>query len=150
VKGKFIIRSEEHRQGAIEAIRSLELDPVHELVIRPYHKDRSAEQNSLYWKWLTVIGDHLGEPKDALHETYKDRWLVSIYERDNPDYAEMIQALRAVWHKGMKTEAVNLRKKVVAMTSTTTATVKQMNEYMTSIERHAAELGVRLPFPEDQ
>lgn len=146
---KLIIVSEEHRTRLITIIKSLALTPVQEVVIRGHKKDRSAEQNALLWKWYTIISNELGESKESTHERYKDAFLVQIYERDEPDYAEMINSLRAVWKQGMKTEAVALRKQIVALTSTTTASVKQMSEYMTEIERHAATLAIMLPRPED-
>lgn len=148
MKQTLIISSEELRARAITILGALPLTPVHELVIRERQKNRSLDANALYWKWLTVIGNELGESKEEVHERYKDGFLVQIYERDNPEYAEMIQSLRSIWSQGMKTEAVSLRKKIVALTSTTTANVKQMTEYMQSIEHHAASLGIRLPHPE--
>jgi hypothetical protein len=150
VKQSIVIISEEHRNRVLAIIKALPLDPKHEVAIREKVKDRSADQNALYWKWLTVIGNDLGESKEDVHERYKDKFLVHIYERDNPDYAEMVQALRAIWSQGMKAEAVSLRKKIVALTSTTTATVKQMTEYMTEIERDAAKLAIKLPFHESE
>jgi len=150
MKQDITITTEEHRQQALATIRDLPLAPVHKISIREYKKDRSASQNRLYWQWLTVIGDGLGEPKEEVAERYKDKFLVNIYERDNPDYAEMIQSLRSIWQQGMKAEAVNLRKKIVALTSTTTATVSQMAELLTSIEHDAVSLNICLPHPEDQ
>lgn len=149
MKNKIVLSSLELKHRAAQIINSLPLDPVHEVIIREHKKDRSADQNSLYWKWLTVIGADLGESKEELHERYKGEYLVNIYERDDPDYAEMLQTLREVYREGMRDEALNLRKKIVALTSTTTATVHQMSEYMTEIDRHAVELGIRLPSPED-
>lgn len=146
---KIIILSEEYRNRVMMIIKALPLAPVHEVIIQEHGKDRSKEQNALYWKWLTIIGNELGETKEDIHERYKDKFLVNIYERDNPEYAEMIQALRTVWQQGMKKEAVSLRQKIVALTSTTTATVKQMSEYMENIERDAADLAIMLPHPED-
>lgn len=149
MKAKLKIVGEVQRSHAIELLRAIPLDIVHTVEIRQYKKDRSASQNSMYWQWLTIIGNELGESKETLHERYKDDFLVQIYERDNPEYAEMIQSLRGVWKAEMKNEAVALRKQIVALTSTTTATTVQMSEYMTSIERKVAELGIMLPHPED-
>jgi hypothetical protein len=146
-----VLKSEELRRRAQEVISALSLDPVvWEVVIRPHKKNRSLDANACYWKWLTVIGADLGESKDELHNRFKEKWLVSIYERDDADFAEMLQSLRAVYRQGMKTEALALRKRIIALTSTTTATVAQMSEYMQSIEHFAAETGIRLPFPEEQ
>jgi len=147
---KIILISDEHRKRAVTIINALPLLPVQEITIREHKKDRSADQNSLYWKWLSTIGTELGESKESVHERYKDAYLVNIYERDDSDYAEMIQSLRSVWKSGMKTEAVQLRKRIVALTSITAANVKQMTEYMTEIERHAASLAIRLPHTEDE
>lgn len=148
MKTTIILKTEELKRRACTIIEALPLDPLHEVVIREKQKNRSIEANALMWKWLTVISADLGMSKDELHEVYKDRWMVSIYERDDPEFAEMIQSLRNIWTQGMKTEAVNLRKRIVALTSTTTATVKQLNEYLKNIEHEAASLGIRLPFNE--
>ena len=150
MKRKIIIVSEEHRARAVAIINSLPLDPVQEIIIRERKKDRSADQNSLYWKWLTIIGNELGEGKEDLHERYKDKFLVQVYERDNDEYAGMIQALRNVYQHGLRQEALSLRRKIVSLTSTTTATVKQMAEYLQNIERDAATLAIRLPTMEEQ
>jgi hypothetical protein len=149
MKTTIILSSAELKRRAVAVIETLPLDgPVHEVVIRPYKKNRSLEQNAFYWDILTIIGNALGESKEAVAERYKDKFLVQIYERDDPEYAEMVQSLREVWKQGMKKEAVNLRKRIVSFTSTTSANVSQMAEYLTNIERDAASLGIRLPFNE--
>jgi len=149
MKQTIAITSNEHRKRAITIIESLPLDLPHEIVIRERKKDRSLEQNALMWKWYTIIAGELGETKEAIHEHYKAKYLVNIYERDNQDYAEMIRSLRMVWRSGMKKEAVDLKSKVVGLTSTSTATVKQMTEYLDCIEHDSAGMGIRLPMPED-
>jgi hypothetical protein len=148
VKTTIILSSAELKRRAVAIINGLALDPVHEVVIREHKKNRSLEQNAFYWEILTIIGNALGESKEAVAERYKDKFLVQIYERDDPEYAEMVQSLREVWKQGMKKEAVNLRKRIVSFTSTTSANVSQMAEYLTNIERDAASLGIRLPFYE--
>jgi len=149
MKAKLVIISPEVKARAVAIISALPLDVVHEVIIREYKKDRSAEQNALYWQWLTIIGNELGESKESVHEDMKGRFLCNIYERDNPDYAEMLNTLRTIYREGMRDEALSLNKKVIALTSTTTATVKQMSEYMAAIEHHAASLAIRLPFPNE-
>lgn len=147
MKTKLTISDKSSKTAAIRIIESLPFEPLHEIDIREYKRDRSLEQNALYWKWLTVIGNELGEDKNELHEMFKDKFLVSIFERDNPEYAEMIKSLRNVYRHGMKAEALALRKQVVALTSTTSCNVAQMTEYMDSILRHAAGLNIVLPVP---
>jgi hypothetical protein len=147
----IILKDESLRRRVLEVVGAIALDgPLMEVVVREHKKNRSLDANALYWKWLTVIGAELGESKDELHERFKEKWLVSIYERDDPDFADMLQSLRAVYRQGMRTEALALRKRIVVLTSTTTATVAQMAEYMQSVEHFAAETGIRLPFPEEQ
>lgn len=143
------IVGELQRRTAADYLAAVPLLPLHEVIIREVKKGRSLDANALMWQWLTVIGNELGESKELVHERYKDKFLVQIYERDNPEYAEMIHALRSVWQQGMKTEAVSLRKKIVALTSTTTATTHQMSEYMSAIEHDAAGLSIMLPFPNE-
>jgi len=145
MNNKIIIYSEELRNRAIAVIYSLPLDKVHEVIIKPHKKDRSLDQNALYWKWLTVIAADLGETKEDVHERYKGKYLVNIYERDNPEYAEMVQSIRTIWRQGMKKEATALRNSIVSLTSTATATVPQMSEYMNAVEQDAIKLGIRLP-----
>jgi hypothetical protein len=149
MKQRIIITSEELRNRAFEVLSALPLVPVHEIDIREYKKDRSVAQNRTLWLWLSIIGNELGESKEELHEKYKDKFLVNIFERDNQDYAEMVGSLRNVYRHGLKDEAVALRRRIVALTSTTTATVAQMQEYLQNIERDAANLGIRLPCPEE-
>lgn len=149
MKTTIIIRSEEHRQRALNLIRLAPLEPLLEVTVKEHKKDISAGQRALYWQWLTVIGSYLGESKETLHERYKDRFLTIIYERDNPEYAEMISSLREVYRQGMKEAALSLRKQVVCLTSITTATVAQMSEYMNDIEMDASSMAIQLPHPDD-
>lgn len=150
MKHTIIISSPELARRAMDIIDMLpEATAVHEVVIREHKRDRSAAQNSLLWKWYTAIAEELGEQKEEIHERYKAKFLVNIYRRDDPDYAEMFPLLRAVWDQGLKDQAARLRKKIVALTSTTKANVKQMAEFLTCIERDAIALNIRLPHPED-
>jgi hypothetical protein len=152
VKHKLIINSEGVRNRAIEIIKTIPYSTsvVHEVVIQEHKKNRSLEMNALYWQWLTIIGNELGESKEECHERYKSDFLVHIYERDDPEYSATIEAIREVWRHGLKAEAAGLRKKIVSLTSTTGATVKQMSEYLHCIEMSAAKMAIRLPFPEDE
>ena len=147
---KILLLSEEHRNRVLTIIKALPLTPTLEIIIQEHGKNRSLDSNALYWSWMTIIGNELGEPKEEVHERYKDKFLVNIYDRDNPEYAEMIQSLRNVWKHGMQDEAINLRKKIVALTSTTTATVKEMTEYLECIDRDAASLAIMLPHPDER
>jgi hypothetical protein len=146
----YVIRDFDTREEAALIVRTLSLSPVHEVTIRPYKRDRSAAQNALYWMWLTIIGQERGETKDDMHYEYKERFLVHIFERDDPEYAEMIEAVREVHRAGMKPEAKLLARQIVQLTSTTKANTHQFTEYLTDIERDAQKMNIRLPHPAER
>lgn len=146
---KLIINSNEIKSRALYIINNLDIDKPKEVLIHEYKADRSASQNSLMWKWLTIIGSELGESKDDVHERYKGKFLVHIYERDDIEYAETISSLRKLYLQD-KAVGADLFKKVVKLTSTTRANVKQMTEYLNDIELDARSLNINLPHPEDQ
>ncbi len=146
---KTVIRTESDRNRAVEIVSRLNLDKPQEVEIREWKKNRSVAQNSLLWKWLTVIAAELGESKDEVHERYKEKLLVPILRRDDPDFAAMIGSVNAVHASGMKAEAMALKKEIVRLTSTTQMNVRQFTEYLNDIELDARNLGIILPHQED-
>ena len=94
---------------------------------------RGLTANALYWVWVTEISLHTGNSKDATHELNKDRFLSKIFERDDPEYAEMMQTLRDLY-KVDQAKALQLRKAVIGLTSTTKATKEQMSEFMQDVK----------------
>ena len=149
MKQTIILKTEEDKKRASAVLAHLKLEPVHEVVIREHKKDRSAAANALMWCWLTIIANELGETKEEMHEIYKGKYLVNIFERDDKDFAEMIGTLRSMWQSGMKKEAEGLRKKIVSLVSTTQANTHQFSEYLESIEKDAASMNIVLPHPDD-
>ena len=45
-------------------------------------RERSKQQNKLYWKWLTQWAKHQGNDKDSEHLFFKKHFLSRIYDRD--------------------------------------------------------------------
>ena len=126
----------------------LEINGKQLVTTQKFKLDRSAEQNALMWKWLTVIGNELGNTKDEMHEIYKEKYLISIFVRDDPGYAAMAAAIKQLRYQS-NTDYQDIRKQVIKMTSTTKCNVKQMREYLTDIKQHASsELNITLPLPE--
>lgn len=119
-----------------------------EIIIRPYKRNRSREQNSLYWKWLTVIEQETGQDRESLHEHYKGRFLARILVRDDIRYATMSQRVKQVRNDGMHDIADAMRSDIMFMTSTSVLSTKQFSEYMDCIERDVANFGITLPQPE--
>jgi len=151
MKTTIILSSEELRNRAIAVLLHLPLDPVCEIVIREHKKDRSASQHSLYWLWMTVIANELGETKDDIHLRSKKMFLVPIFERDDPEgYGKMIAAVRLIHKLDLKTSAKTLASQIVKLTSTTDCTVAQFTEMLNDIEKYYITLGITLPHPEDR
>lgn len=125
------------------------LEPLLEVVVKNHQQDRSLAQNTLLWRWQTFIANEWGWTKDDVHEHFKKNFLARIYERDEPGYAAMIQAVRKVYHQGFKEDAKAMHKQIVRMTSTTSATVRQFTEYLKDIERDMIGKGISLPHKED-
>jgi hypothetical protein len=140
VKQKIIVRDGPLRNRALAVCATIPLNEPHEVIIRPYKVDRSAAQNAYYWRILTIIGADIGMTKDEAHETFKERFLVPIFVRDDTGYAAMYQAVVDA-HSSLVRE-------VVKLTSTTKCNVAQMSEYLDDIKHEAASMGIRLPAEE--
>jgi hypothetical protein len=145
----IIVNSEERKKKAEHIIKSLKTDVWHEVIIKEYKRNISAEQRGLYWQWLTIRASNLGSTKEDEHLDCKRRFLIPIFERDDSDFAEMVESIRKL-HKEKHPLAFNLADLVVKKTSIRDATTKQMSEYMDDIEKDSATLGIRLPHPEDE
>lgn len=120
-----------------------------EVIATTETRSRSVQQNRLLWLWNTEISKHMGLFKDEVHEMLKRKFAVPIFTRDNPDYAEMVSAVKAIRKQGMTDYAEALAREISRLTSTTDFTVDQMSEYLLDIEHYAAEAGAELTFPED-
>lgn len=149
-KKLFILRSHAIVTELVTYILKIEMEPLKEVIIREYKKDRTVAMNALYWVWNTYISEKTGETKDEVHERHKKDYLVRIYERDNPEYAEMIQTIRNLYKDGHKKDAEYLHKQIVKLTSTTDANVSQFCEYLDDIEKGSIENKIPLPRPEDK
>ena len=82
---------------------------------------RSIEQNNLYWKWITIIGNELGYFKNEMHEIFLDMFAPTLTFAD-----------------------LNNKPKQRKVRSSE-MTVKQMTAYLEQIEVFAAEQGIVLP-----
>ena len=142
----FIIRDEAIKKRAISVINDLALDPISEVVIKPYKVNLSAQQRKQYFVWCGYIGDELGNTKQEQHLIFKQKLLVPILEREDEEYAEMVESIRDVYRQD-KNKGMSFMTQVVKLTSITDRIVNMqvMREYMTDVDRWAAEMGIRLP-----
>ena len=142
-----MLRTDRNRKDLMEEILRLEANKVWSVAIEEYQPQRTINQNSLMWKWETVIGNELGETKDEIHFRHKRDYLKPIYERDDPEFAETVEAVRAVHREGSPELARTLMDKIVRLISTTTAKKAQLSEFMDEIKGEARYLNITLPQP---
>lgn len=90
-----------------------------ELVIYRKRKNRTLKQNSYYWLCMEFLAEELGEDPNELHSTFKAMFLV------------------------------DRSKKLPIVKSTTTLNSLEMTEYIEKIRRAMANLGIKMPNPED-
>ena len=68
MKATIIIIDEQRRDRAIDALRSLPFDVVHEVVVRPHKSNRTLAQNNLLHHWCREIALGVGESTGEFHQ----------------------------------------------------------------------------------
>ena len=118
---KIILRSDIQINHAIHTLKELKINPeeLFELTIKPYKKNRSLEQNALYWKWMMICADELGYTKEGMHQTFMRELLKPIIV-DTPSGDVMEYSTRKL-------------------------NVKEMSSYMEQVSFTAVAYGVKLP-----
>lgn len=112
----FIINCREEKIAAVNAVKSIMKDgPVMMVKIYPYHRDRSKDQNSAYWRvLLRTLEDNSPFTANVWHEFFKKMFVPS--------------------------EMVTVHGMVIEMHQTTTKmTVAEFTEYMEKIRKWVAE-----------
>ncbi len=94
-------------------------------------KDRSLQQNKLYWKWLTIAGNDLGYTKEELHFVLKRQFLSDCFPVLEKD--EFLEYLSKYKTK-----------------STREMTVSEMKDYMDKVYLQMINNNITLPLPEFQ
>lgn len=85
---------------------------------------RTLQQNALMWMWLTCIARETGQPVQDVHDTYCARFL--------------------------RRAAVSPRGDLVSVYGQTSKlSTAEMSAFMEQVQADAAEMGIRLPRPED-
>lgn len=67
----FIIAAKESdtmRSGVSQRILDLDPNKPWKVTIEPLKKKRSLDQNALFWRWCTIIGNEIGDDKQAVHD----------------------------------------------------------------------------------
>ena len=121
---RFVVRPENrldvlqiiHQWLLAQVVESLPL----EVVIKPYKRNRTVEQNDYYWTVLTHISQETGYTKDDLHDMMRYKFL------------------------GMQKKEV-AGVVIEYLPSTTKLKVGDMADYITQIDQWSAERGIALP-----
>lgn len=122
----FKILQPTDKRKVIDYVENLPEGKQYTAEIKVKRKQRSTDQNRLYWLWLTCIMAETGEHKGRLHEFFKQYFL------------------------GMDEHWAFNRYQVMVPRSTATLDTKQMTDYLERVQQFAAtELGILLPNPED-
>lgn len=120
------INQSSDKRKVIDYVERLPEGMPYTVEIKLKRKQRSTDQNRLYWMWLNCIMAETGEHKDRLHEFFKHHFL------------------------GMEEHRAFDRYSVPVLRSTASLDTKQMADYLERIRQFAAaELGIVLPDPED-
>lgn len=119
------------------------------VTIKPKTKDRTKDQNSLYWLQLHFVEKQTGQDADSLHEIVKNKYVTKILMRDREGFAEMVEAIRHLKAIGSD-EYESIAEGVYRLISTTILDTKQFTDYLRLVEAHfLAELGIMVPVPDD-
>ncbi len=132
MKQSFTIRNEGIRRSVIDWILGLPLTDVWEVVVKPYRKNRSNQQNSLMWLWYDLIREHIeattGEnyTSEQIHEHFKAMFLTSTVVAIGGD-------------------------KTTVYRSTAKLKTVEFTDYLEKIDMYCAEkLSLILPHPGDE
>jgi len=124
---KYIIDTQTKAFSVASLVSSLNLEKKWDVTIEPHVKRRTLAQNATMWKWYTILGNHLGYTKDEMHDIFREMFLP--------------------WSE---TEFYGVKKKKLTSTSDPSFTTTMESEYLSHIDRFAAqELGILLPHGND-
>lgn len=123
---EIIIRGEIQRRFAITMIEKLSADKLWSVVIKPYVKKRTLDQNSLIHGWFSIIARETGNDPGDVKEALKDMFLP-------PRFVEL---------NGL---TVEVRRE------TSKLNTKELAEFANRVQAWAAqEFGMVLPTRDDQ
>lgn len=137
-----IIRSEAEREAFQTFVQGMKL-PV--TIEWSQGADRSLEQNRLQFLWCHEAAEQRGDMtfEDVRHE-WKLHYGVPILRRDSAEF-------RAVYDKVLKPRPYADKLAVMAfMPVTSEFTVRQMVEYLDTVQRETLQQGIRLTDPDPE
>jgi len=104
-------------------LRAVNLDKPLRIVIDDKKETRRSQQNRLYWKWISIIGDELGYERQTMHDVLVLE-LLGMVDKQIGD------------------------KTIQTLASTHDMNVGYFADYMERVSRFAAMQQIRLPAEE--
>ena len=123
---RFPIQNNSHKQAPVEYIQNLDATKIQYVVeVKRVRKQRSHDQNGLYWMWLSCLSAETGNDKEDLHTYFREYFLGYA---DKKMFGDTIRKVR----------------------STSDLDTKQFTDYLEKIKTWSSrELGIALPDPHE-
>lgn len=137
-----ILRTEADREAFQIFVQTMKLPATMEW---SQGADRSSEQNRLQFLWCHEAAEQRGDMtfEEVRHE-WKLRYGVPILRRDSADF-------RAVYDEAIKPLPYELKLKAMAFIPVTSEmSVRQMIEYLDTVQRETLQQGIQLTDPDPE
>lgn len=115
----YLLDSPQRAQFVAERVRQLDTQRPWEVILRPYRRLRTLNQNRRYWKLLQIASESTGNEAEDLHEFFKLKYLEPV------------------------TVSIGGQAKIVA-TSTTRLNTQEFSEYVNRVESFLVGEGIWL------
>ena len=136
-----IIRTPADKSAAVELLNGLDESKPWQFDLRPYKRDRSAEQNRLSFRWYLEISQHLGDQTTEEIRAHCKAYLgIPILNRDN-------EAFRETYNRCIRPLSVENKLEIIErfdIPITRLMNVKQMGEYLNGMQVYWSRQGIVL------
>ena len=153
MKKTIVIKGIIQKKNAMEYINNIPLEPVHEVIIKPWKETLSDRQRRFYWVWIDLVAKGFGYSNDECHRTMKGLYLFPImlkYPEDYPEINRLVEQVKTIREKGLQVEADQIARDIAKLVSITMAKVPHMGEYLDEISALAKDNNITLPYPEER
>lgn len=118
------VHNEHTQRVALDLVANINLDGAWKFSLVPWVDSRSVAQNSLLWKWNTIMGGEIGLTSKDAHEY--------------------------IMREVMTPKIIEVRGKTIKVYSSSVLNVKEMSTYLNDYLKWAGSyMGVILPIPEE-
>lgn len=142
----FIIRDEDVRERAVAFLKQLDLSKPWQLVVTPFKRNRSIEQNRLQRLWVGEISEYLkDQTAEEIRAYCKLRFGVPLLRAENESFCEKYDRLI----KPLPYEAkIELMAEPFDFPVTRLMSAGQKTRYLDAMFKHFSEQGVVLTIPQ--